>query len=614
MTSIRRPLSRTSDRASKVVGPNSFFSGQPMPAQHERYVATLRRAIQEPDRPTPTRNAYLPFKRGGFNNLCDALDYAATGNTGLNFFDARGRLLSVLPYSRLQLEAQALASRLIGADFGRGECLLIIADTSPDFCVAFFGAQYAGIIPVPVAVPVGLGTKSGYIEQLRRQIVACGAIAIVAPGEFVEFARAAASGTTARFTASLSDFLELPASESPLRPFQAGESCYVQFSSGSTRTPQGVDIRQDQLMANIDGSLAAQEVSEIDAGVSWLPLYHDMGLVGFILAPMCAQRSIDLMAPHDFARRPLQWLSMISRRRASITYSPGFGYDLVVRRASTQTLDHLDLSSLRLAGVGADMIQPAILDRFARTFAPNGFDPNAFMASYGMAEVCVGLSFGRPLSGIKVDTFADPQTGKDRDFVVCGHVLSGHRVEIRDEEKVLGERKIGRIFVQGPSVMPGYFRQGASPVHDGWLDTGDLGYWRGDELVISGRAKDLIIVNGRNIWPQDIEGAIENLSCVRRGECCAFSVEDGESEKVIVMVEGRPADPSVRESFEGQVRQAVKETVGIDVRVILIGRQPGLPRTSSGKLSRSRARAQFLESGGARPRNLNNVVHEFERR
>ena len=284
----------------------------------QRYASTLH---SSPDRwvaaPTPTHNASLPFRRGGFASLSEALDYAARGETGFNFFDARGRLLTSLPYRQLRIEAQAFARRLIGAGIQPGERLVLIADTWPGFCVAFFGAQYAGVLPVPVAVPVGFGAKESYIAQLRRQIVAAGAVGVVAPDDLVGFAEAAAAGTWARFIGPMSFFDALPEAPVELQPLSAGERCYIQFSSGSTRAPMGVDIRQDQLMANIDGSIARQEIDEHDAGVSWLPLYHDMGLIGFVLAPMCAQRSVDLLAPREFARRPMQWLSLISRRRAT---------------------------------------------------------------------------------------------------------------------------------------------------------------------------------------------------------------------------------------------------------------------------------------------------------
>jgi fatty-acyl-CoA synthase len=545
--------------------------------------------------PTPTRNSSLPFRRGGFASLCEALDYAARGETGLNFFEARGRLLGSLPYRDLQAQAHTFARRLIGAGIARGERLLIVADTWPGFCVAFFGAQYAGVLPVPVSVPVGLGAKSSYIEQLSRQIAASGAIGVVAPDELAAYAVTAAQGTTARLAGSMAVFEALPEPAVELRPLLAIEQCYVQFSSGSTRAPMGIDIRQDRLMANIDGSITRQELNEDDAGVSWLPLYHDMGLIGFILAPMCAQRSVDLLAPRDFARRPTQWLSLISRRRATITYSPSFGYDLVARRAQTQMPAGLDLSCLKLAGIGADLIQAPVLQRFADTFATVGFDARAFMPSYGMAELCVGLSFGPRFGGFRIDT-----VGK-RDFVSCGRPMDGHRVEIRNESGApLPDGQVGRLFVEGPSVMPGYIDEPeatARVLRNGWLDTGDLGYWSDGEIVVTGRAKDLIIVNGRNIWPQDIEWAIEALPRLRQGDACAFSVESGAGEEVVVLVQSYVGDADELEALTGSIRQTVKETAGVDCRIELISRKFGLPLTSSGKLSRTHAKAKFIAGG-----------------
>jgi fatty-acyl-CoA synthase len=593
MTSIREllpaPLSET------VVSDND-------PSRLQRYACVRHATAVQPSAapvPTPTHNALLPFRRGGFASLCEALDYAAQGETGLNFFDARGRLLNCLPWADLRVQARRLARRLIGAGIGRGERLVIVADTWPGFCVTFFGAQYAGVLPVPVAVPAGLGAKESYIALLRRQIAAAGAIGVVAPDELAGFAEEAAAGTQACFVGSMSVFNALPEAREALQPLKAGERCYIQFSSGSTRAPLGVDICQDQLMANIDGSIARQELDENDSGVSWLPLYHDMGLIGFVLAPLCAQRSVDLMAPRDFARRPMQWLSLISRRRATITYSPGFGYDLVARRAQGQMPGDIDLSCLKVAGIGADMIQPSVLRRFAETLASWGFDQRAFLPSYGMAEVCVGFSFGQRFAGFRTERIGA------REFVSCGRPMDGHHVQIRGESGVLlGDRHVGRISVQGPSVMPGYFlktQETRQVLADGWLDTGDLGYTINGELVVTGRAKDLIIVNGRNIWPQDIEWAIEALPRMRRGDACAFSIDSGTGECVIVLVKYSSSDAAELEGLKGTIRQTVREMAGVDCRIELLSRKVGLPLTSSGKLSRSLARVKFLAGEYAKP-------------
>ncbi|MBX3498614.1 MAG: fatty acyl-AMP ligase [Alphaproteobacteria bacterium] len=574
--------------------------------------------------PTATANTTLPFRRAGFMSVPDMLDYAARGQTGVNFYDPRGRLTAALSWSEVRERAHVFARRLIGAGFARGERLLITADTWPGFMVSFFGAQYAGLLPVPVSLPAGLGGKDAYLDQLKRQLTASGAVAALATDELADYLSAAAEGSAARLAGPMSAFEALPEKPVDLRPWGAGERCYLQFSSGSTRFPLGVDIRQDALMANIAGMTGENglAVTAQDHVTSWLPLYHDMGLIGFMLGPLSAQRSIDYLSSRDFARRPLQWLSLISQRRTSITYSPSFGYDLTTRRAQTQSLDGIDLSCVRIAGIGGDMIQPSVLSRFAERFGPAGFDERAFTPSYGMAEVCLALSFGHRGDGFRVDEVdrerlsderiatAVPQSETSRTFVLCGLPLPKHTVEIRGEAgQVLPERRVGRIFAQGPSIMAGYFEApeaSAEALRDGWLDTGDLGYWLDGQLVVTGRAKDLIIVNGRNIWPQDIEWSVEELPQLRRGDVCAFSIdaEDG-AESIVVVVNAWPAKEDARTALTGAVQQVVKETVGVDCTVQLLSPSVGLPMTSSGKLSRSRAKARYLAGeyahGGRRP-------------
>ena len=272
---------------------------------------------------------------------------------------------------------------------------------------------------------------------------------------------------------------------------------------------------------------------------------------------------------------------------------------MVCRRAQAKPPEDLELSCLELAGIGADMIRPDVLRRFAETFAAQGFDGRAFMPSYGMAEVCVGLSFTRRRAGFRTAEF------EGREFVSCGHVMDRHEVQIRGESGLpLADRRIGRIHARGPSVMPGYYldTEATRQVLDhGWLDTGDLGFTVGDELVVTGRAKDLIIVNGRNIWPQDIEWAVEDLPRLRRGDACAFSVDDGNGDQAVVLVQAYPAAPEEHEALTGTVRQTVRETAGIECRVVLVSRSVGFPMTSSGKLSRTKAKARYL-SGEFAPR------------
>jgi fatty-acyl-CoA synthase len=565
----------------------------------------------------PTRNRQLVLRRADFRSVPEMLDYAARGETGVTFYNARGELLSALAWREVRERAHVTARKLIGAGFARGERLLITADTWPGFFDAFFGAQYAGLLPVPVSIPVGIGGKEAYLDQLRRQFAASGAVAAVGIDDLAGFlAEAAREFPGLRLHGGMEAIDALPEKQVDLRPLGPDEHCYIQFSSGSTRHPHGVQITQAALMANLAGIVgpAGLDVSLGDRAVSWLPLYHDMGLIGFLMSPLCSQMSVDYLTPRDFARRPMQWLGLISRNRATIAYSPSFGYDLATRRGAMQVPDDLDLSSWRVAGIGGDMVRPDVLDRFAEAFASRGFDRSAFLPSYGMAEVCLAITFSAHGSGAQTDVVdrvalgeaqrAEPAADaaderQARRFVICGKVLPGHRLEVRDEAgKRLGDREVGRIFVRGPSIMPGYLDDPAASEAvlsaDGWLDTGDLGYLLNGEIVVTGRAKDLIIVNGRNVWPQDVEWAIEAKRVVKNGDSAAFSIDTTEGERVVVAVLARVASDEARVALARDVAGAVREAVAVDCDVVLVPPTLGLPMTSSGKLSRARTRANYL--------------------
>ncbi len=450
--------------------------------------------------PLPSRNTQLAQRRAGFASVPEMLDYAAQGETGVSFYNAKGDLLSAIPWREVRERAHVVARKLIGAGFAVGERLLITADTWPGFFDSFFGAQYAGLVPVPVSIPVGIGGKDAYLDQLRRQLFASGAVAAIGIDDLAGFLADAAREFPAVRLHGGKDALDaLPEKAVDLRPLGAADLSYIQFSSGSTRHPHGVQISQRALMANLAGMTgpAGLDVVPGDRAVSWLPLYHDMGLIGFLMGPLSSQLAIDYLTPRDFARRPMQWLNIISRNRGTISYSPSFGYDLSTRRGAMQVPADLDLSCWRRAGIGGDMIRPEVLNRFADAFEPSGFDRKAFIPSYGMAEVCLAITFSPQDVGVRTDIVdrialadqqravpaANPQDGqRARSFVLCGRVLPGHVLEVRDPDgKLLTDREVGRIFIQGPSVMPGYFGEPEATrevlTDDGWLDTGDLGYW-----------------------------------------------------------------------------------------------------------------------------------------
>jgi fatty-acyl-CoA synthase len=357
-----------------------------------------------------------------------------------------------------------------------------------------------------------------------------------------------------------------------------------------------------------------------------------MGLVGIVLGCVATQRSVDYLPTRDFAMRPRLWLKLIARNRSTISFSPPFGYTLCARRLRPTDIESLDLSSWRVAGVGAEMIHPESLRQVAEILAPTGFDERAFLPCYGMAECSLAVSFapvGRAPHSDLVDVDLLSRSGnarppvdgetdvKGKALTDCGKPLPGFEVEIRDERgRVLPERRCGTIFLRGASVMSGYFDNPDATrmvlSGDGWLDTGDIGYRADGSLYLTGRAKDLMIIKGRNIWPQDLEYLAESQPEVRSTDASAFTVPDLEdNETAVLVVQCREIDPRMLEALSIRLQQAINAEFGIHCLIELVPPHT-LPRTSSGKLSRSMARSDFLRryseqslvpvTGNSRPR------------
>ena len=586
---------------------------------------------------TGTTNASLPFRVAEFETLMEGLDYAARGETGVNFYSPRGELLEALSYRDLRERAIALALRLTAAGYERGTRFAIVADTHSYFHTFFFGCQYAGLVPVPLPLNIHMGGRDAYIARLRGMLRESGAKAVVALEEMVPFLKDAATGLDIN-VGTPEAFLDLPKTNGDLRPFDADGPCYIQYSSGSTSAPRGVFITQRAITSNARGiGRDGLRLVRGDRSTSWLPLYHDMGLVGFCITPAMSQITVDYLSTASFARRPLVWLKLLTKTGGTISFSPTFGYELCARRGLNGSAAQLELSRWRVAGIGGEMVRPDVLNAFADTFRVVGFSESAFLPSYGLAESTLAVSFPSLGRGVEVDRidrdifastgravpvqrrievgsrrtssgiaadgnlqigrFNDARRG--RDFVLCGKALPGHRIEIRDDhENVLPDRRVGRILVQGPSVMAGYFKNPASPtgtiVKDGWLDTGDLGYSIDGNLVITGRRKDLIIQNGRNIWPQDIEWTVEKLEQVRPGDAACFSVEsdDGDAE-ITVVLQCRVSGEHAREAMVKEITSAVYRSSGVHCQVALVPTR-SLTFTSSGKLSRAAVKADYL--------------------
>ncbi|UCD82248.1 MAG: fatty acyl-AMP ligase, partial [Desulfobacterales bacterium] len=507
---------------------------------------------------TPAANN-LPLRIADFSTLAEALDYAAQGKTGYNFYTGGVKLYSSLSYEELREDARALARRLIDLGASRGSRVAIVADTHPDFMRFFFACQYAGFIPVPLPASVHLGGRQAYVSQLERLLSICQAEIAMAPEGYLPYLTEAAKALKLRFLGSPQDFYDLPVPSIRLRPSEPNEIAYLQYTSGSTRFPRGVMITQKAVLSNLLAILKyGIQVRSEDRGVSWLPYFHDMGLVGLVLAPMAAQISVDYLSTRDFAMRPRLWLTLMAQNSATLSFSPPFGYELAARRIRKEEAKNFDLSRWRVAGVGAEPIRTEPLERFADLLAPTGFDRRSFVPCYGMAECSLAVSFAPLGQGADVDqvdivALSEEQKAvplhprqtaeatRSTKFTNCGAPLPGFEVEVRDAEgNVLPERHCGTLYVRGPSIMSGYFgdlkstREVLSP--DGWLNTGDLAYRVGNGIVITGREKDLIIINGRNIWPQDLEFLAEQQPEVRTGDASSFSVPDDRGEERAVMM------------------------------------------------------------------------------
>jgi len=560
--------------------------------------------------PLPTEDA-LPRRFSDFATMGEALDYAAEGTRGFNFHDPRGQLTRPYPYSELRSDALACAYRLIAHGIAPGDRIALVAETGAEFAQIFFGVIYAGAWPVPLPLPTSFGGKESYIDQLSVQLSSCDPKMLFFPAELAEMAGEAARQNGVE-PMDYESFIAREAMPCPLPRANSDDIAYLQYSSGSTRFPHGVAVTHKALLSNLSAHSHGMELIATDRCISWLPWYHDMGLVGCFLSPVANQVTVDYLKTEDFARRPLAWLDLISRNTGtSISYSPTFGYDICARRMSSQTkaADRFDLSRWRLAGNGADMIRPDVMQSFVDAFADAGFSPSAFLPSYGLAESTLAVTIMPPGEGIIVELVAETELSggeaaegrpqRFRAIVNCGKPVKDMVVEIRDDEGApMAERQIGKVWTTGPSLMVGYFRDEEATeacMKDGWLDTGDMGYMSDGYLYIVGRAKDMIIINGKNHWPQDIEWAVEQLPGFKQGDIAAFSITTaGGEEAPAVLVHCRTSDAEERTKLRDQIRDRVRAITGMNCVVELVPPRT-LPRTSSGKLSRSKARKLYLE-------------------
>jgi fatty-acyl-CoA synthase len=565
--------------------------------------------------PTPTFDT-LPRRFSDFATVGEALDYAACGTRGLNFHDPRGALSRSYSYASLREDAIAAAHRLVAHGVKPGDRIALVAETCPDFAILFFGAIYAGAWPVPLPLPTSFGGRDSYVDQLSVQMRSADPRLFFYPLDLESMAVDAATAVGVE-ALDWQGFALRDAPEAALPTAQAEDIAYLQYSSGSTRFPHGVAVTHLALLNNLAAHSHGMELQDSDRCISWLPWYHDMGLVGCLLSPVANQVSADYLKTEDFARRPLAWLDLITRNTGTtLSYSPTFGYDICARRISSQTKasERFDLSRWRVAGNGADMIRPDVMQAFLDSFADAGFKASSFLPSYGLAEATLAVSIMPPGEGIVVELVEEtelsgdsPVSGRPQRFraiVNCGKPCRDMAVEIRGEDgAILADRIVGQVWASGPSIMHSYFRDQEATdacLQDGWLNTGDMGYMSDGYIYVVGRAKDMIIINGKNHWPQDIEWAVEQLPGFKSGDIAAFAITTaGGEETPAVLVQCRTTDEGERTKLHLAIREKVRSITGMMCVVELVPPRT-LPRTSSGKLSRAKARTMYL-SGAIQP-------------
>src|SRR5437764_7652745 len=419
---------------------------------------------------TPTLDK-LPRRLADFATIGAALDYAAQGRRGLNFHNARGALTQSYTYAEMREAALLVARRFVSLGIKRADRIALVAETGPEFAAAFFGAVYAGAWPVPLPLPTSFGGRDAYVDQLTVQLGSCDPALFLVPPELAEFGKEAAdrAGVLSRSWDTLEAIDPAPAD---LPAAQPDDIAYLQYSSGSTRFPHGVAVTHRALLDNLRAHGIGLQVKDTDRCISWLPWYHDMGLVGCFLSPMSLQMSVDYLMTEDFVGPPLAWLDMITRNPGTtVSYSPTFGYDICSRRMSSQTRaeDRFDLSRWRIVGNGADMIRPEVMQAFVDSFDAAGFKASAFCPSSGLAEATLAVSLMPPGEGIRLELVEEQElSGCARDkrrprryraVVNCGRPVTGMQVEIRGPSgEILPDRGTGKVFVRGASVLHSHLR------------------------------------------------------------------------------------------------------------------------------------------------------------
>lgn len=541
-------------------------------------------------------------------------------DAGLRFLD-RAERARWLSWEEIHRRALRVRGALQACGIAKGEPVALVFPTGPGFFDAFFGVVLAGAVPVPLYPPVRLGRLDEYHRRTARMIELVGARLVLADrrvqrilGRSIELARPAMGCRTLD---------ELPSADGST-PVQIGpdDLGLIQFSSGTTVDPKPVALSHRALVVQTEllGRFWPDENGLRHSGVSWLPLYHDMGLVGCVFPALERPTALTLIPPELFLARPAIWLRAISRYGATVSPAPNFAYGLCVAKIRDEEMEDVDLSSWRLALNGAEPVAPTVLRAFETRFARWGFRPEAMTPVYGMSEAALAVTFSdtrRRFRSARFSREALAQRAEARaapdgiEIVSVGRPLPGFELRVVDEAgRDLPAGRVGRVLLRGPSMMQGYFGQReatARALREGWLDSGDVGFLHEGELYLTSRAKDLLILRGRNHAPEEVERAVGDLPGVRTG--CAVAVsylpEGGDGEVLLLFVEtrGHP-DAADRGSIGEACRKAVLAATGLAAARVFVLDPGTLPRTSSGKLRRRETLRRHLAGVLTPPRQM----------
>lgn len=567
-----------------------------------------------------------------FETLVDVLERRAQDTPdALAYGFIKGSEIQRITYRELDLMAKRVAV-LLGSKVKAGESALICHHPGLEYVASFFGCLYAGVTAIPI-YPPRFNQKLERLTSIAETIDV--RVALTSRSVLDSIAPLLADSPNLSHISWMNtdfDVLDAGSASQWQRPKLSGDGlAFLQFTSGSTSQPKGVMLSHYNLLSNLEAIHRKFESNKDSIGVIWLPPYHDMGLIGGILQPIYIGFPIYLMSPFSFLQRPMRWLQAISDLKATISGGPNFAYDLCAKRITPEQLATLDLSRWQTAFCGAETIHAEVFDRFADKFAPAGFKANAFYPCYGLAEASLIVSGGENKAPVIVETLdavalesngQAVRTSRDaknsRPYVGCGTAPLGHEIKIVDPVtlKDLKDGSVGEIWFTGPSVARGYwgketeseqtFRAKITGDTSGktYLRTGDLGFLLKDELFITGRIKDLLIIRGRNLYPQDIEKTVsETHPALEMGTGAAFSIEDGGEEKLVVVQEiDRKESRSANIQDTGNIlisaiKQKIFEAHDLHVHAISLVRANSIPMTSSGKVQRQATRKLFLNNG-----------------